>query len=565
MRTSISSFNQTLRTLRRSAIPTLALATAGVLPAAAQVPPLIGGGTNYACTLSAPNGTVQCWGDAAIVASMFGSARTAPATVPGLTNVVAFAGGWVHACALRGDGAVLCWGSNTYGVVGDPSSANQTINTPRPLTSLGVPAIDVWAANYGSFSCAHTAAFDIRCWGRNNSGQLGGGTIGGESATPVVVAGVRDVYTMALGSEHACALIEDGSIRCWGRNREGQLGNGGTTNSATAVTVQGLGGRAIAIAAGFYHTCAVLESGSVRCWGNNEYGELGNGTTTAFGVANPTPVSVSGITDAIAITAGRYFTCAMSANGTVRCWGDARDGQLANGATAGRVTTPFTVPGLPAPAIAVEANAQNPCAVLANGSVYCWGRMFNTSRTTPVAVAGHTIETRLDMVEYRHVSLDYFFMTSRHGEKILLNNLGTIFAPTTNPSFKVHSNPLAAANLKPITRYYFDQIARGNSRGSHFYTLLDAENATLRALNPGNANVPRLPQDEGVDSFAFLPVTEGVGGSCAAGQRPVYRAFRGQTRFPDDPNHRFTTDLALYTSLVNAGWDGEGVRFCVPQ
>jgi hypothetical protein len=557
---------QTLRRVQRSALAALALAVVGVtLPVHAQVPPLLGGGTNYACTLSAPGGSVQCWGDAAIIAGMFGSARTAPATVPGVTNVVAFAGGWVHACALRNDGAVFCWGDNTYGVVGDPNTSLRAINTPRQLTSLGVPAIDVYTANYGSFSCAHTAAFDVRCWGRNNAGQLGGGTIGGESANPVTVRGLEGVYSLALGGEHACALLEDGSVRCWGRNREGQLGNGGTTNAAAPVAVQGLGGRAVAIAGGFQHTCAVLESGSVRCWGNNEYGELGNGTTTAFGVANPASVSVADISDAVAITAGRYFTCALSANGTVRCWGDAAGGQLANGATSGRVTTPVVVSGLPAPAIALEANARNPCAVLANGTVYCWGRMFSTNRTTPVAVAGHTIETRLDMVEYRHVSLDYFFMTSRHGEKILLNNLGTVFALTANPVFKVHASPLAAANLRPITRYYFDQIARGNTRGSHFYTLLEAENAALRALNPTNANVPRLPQDEGIDSFAFLPAVEGVGGSCAAGQRPVYRAFRGQARFPDDPNHRFTVDFVLYTSLVTAGWDGEGVRFCVPN
>ena len=104
-----------------------------------------------------------------------------------------------------------------------------------------------------------------------------------------------------------------------------------------------------------------------------------------------------------------------------------------------------------------------------------------------------------------------------------------------------------------------------NSRGLHFYTLIQKEKDLLASLNPGNRQVPRLPFDEGVDSYAFAPVVEGVGGSCAAGLTPVYRIFRGPAQFPDNPNHRFTTDTAIYNSFVALGWDGEGVKFCVPN
>jgi hypothetical protein len=95
--------------------------------------------------------------------------------------------------------------------------------------------------------------------------------------------------------------------------------------------------------------------------------------------------------------------------------------------------------------------------------------------------------------------------------------------------------------------------------------LVDSEKIALATLNPNNQASPRLPYYEGIDSYAFLPVIEGIGGSCAAGQVPVYRAFRGQTRFPDDPNHRFTTSLTLYNQLVALGWDGEGVKLCAPN
>lgn len=115
-----------------------------------------------------------------------------------------------------------------------------------------------------------------------------------------------------------------------------------------------------------------------------------------------------------------------------------------------------------------------------------------------------------------------------------------------------------------ISRYYFDQVARGGARGSHFYTLVQAEKAALNALNPTNRTSPQLPYNEGIDSFAFAPAVEGVGGSCAVGQIPVHRLFRGNVKFPDDPNHRFTTSLAIYNQFVGLGWDGEGVKFCVP-
>lgn len=176
---------------------------------------------------------------------------------------------------------------------------------------------------------------------------------------------------------------------------------------------------------------------------------------------------------------------------------------------------------------------------------------------TGVAPAESNLRT---MVEYVYVPLNYFFVTSRDEDKAALDAIAGF--QRTGLSFAVHATQ--TGNAQAISRFYFDKIAVFGSRGSHFYTLLDGDKKALAALNPSNAQTPRLPYNEGIDSWAFLPVVFGVGGSCAIGQLPIYRMFRGGTRFPDDPNHRFTSDVAIYNAFVAQGWDGEGVNFCVP-
>jgi Abnormal spindle-like microcephaly-assoc'd, ASPM-SPD-2-Hydin len=167
--------------------------------------------------------------------------------------------------------------------------------------------------------------------------------------------------------------------------------------------------------------------------------------------------------------------------------------------------------------------------------------------------------TRL-AVEYRIAAFDYYFITSRVAEQTLLDGVAAF--RRTGASFPVYTTQVAGA--QGITRYYFDKVAQQGSRGSHFYTLLDAEKQALQSLNPTNAQAPRLPFDEGIDSYAVLPVVEGRGGSCAAGLQPVFRVFRGNQRFPDDPNHRFTIERATAEQFTALGWDDEGVKFCVP-
>lgn len=190
-----------------------------------------------------------------------------------------------------------------------------------------------------------------------------------------------------------------------------------------------------------------------------------------------------------------------------------------------------------------------------------------TSGTATVALAGNGIGAssgtplKREMIEYRFAALDYYFITSRDTDKTTLD-ANTSWA-RTGEKFFVYATPVTG--MLGVNRFYFDKVALNATRGSHFYTLLASDITMLAALNPAKAATPGLPQNEGVDSYAFLPLVPGVGGSCASGLLPVYRLFRGATRFPDDPNHRFTVSVATYNSFVALGWDGEGVSFCVPS
>jgi Abnormal spindle-like microcephaly-assoc'd, ASPM-SPD-2-Hydin len=188
------------------------------------------------------------------------------------------------------------------------------------------------------------------------------------------------------------------------------------------------------------------------------------------------------------------------------------------------------------------------------------GTSAATVALSGTGTVGSSITTKT-MVEYLYAPLNYFFITSRDSDKELLDKVPDF--QRTGLSFPVYAAEVVGS--KGISRFYFDKVAVRGTRGSHFYSLLDSDKAALAALNPTNAQTPGLPFNEGIDSWAFLPVVSGPGGSCASGLTPVYRLFRNNTRFPDDPNHRFTTSLTIYNAFVAQGWDGEGVNFCVPS
>ena len=271
--------------------------------------------------------------------------------------------------------------------------AGAVTNLPRPVAVAGAaprPIAPIIAAG-GDHVCVVASTEDVWCWGRSLYGQVGNGVFANISS-PVQV-NISDVTAIATGGAHTCAVVDAGAVECWGFNNDGQLGNGNTSNSAVPVPVTGLTG-AVSVATGDVHSCALLGDGSVKCWGSNIYGQLGDGTKTN----RSTPVTVNGITTAIAIgiSGAVGHTCALLANHTVRCWGSNSNGQLGNGTHADS-TSPVTVNGITT-AVGITAGWKQSCAVLANGTVQCWGRNDSgqlgdgttTDRPTPVLVQNLT-------------------------------------------------------------------------------------------------------------------------------------------------------------------------------
>ena len=168
----------------------------------------------------------------------------------------------------------------------------------------------------------------VKCWGDNGNGQLGNGNII-NSLVPVDVTGLGSgVTAISAGDGHSCALTSGGAVKCWGYNGDGQLGNGSTVNSSVPVDVTGLGSGVTAISAGSLQSCALTSGGAIKCWGSNVRGQLGNGSTTNSLV----PVDARGLGSGVtAISTGERYSCALNSGGAMKCWGTNEYGQLGIG------------------------------------------------------------------------------------------------------------------------------------------------------------------------------------------------------------------------------------------
>jgi len=286
-------------------------------------------GKFHTCAKRSDN-TVQCWG--ANTNGQLGNETTnstsTPVMVSGMTAASLSAGG-SHTCALLNDinKTVQCWGANGSGQLGD------TTQIPRSSPVSVSNILDVTAISAGgSHTCALLVDKTVKCWGNNAKGQLGDGTMTGRTA-PVAVLSVTDVIGISTGESHTCAVLSSaagGAVKCWGDNTSGQLGNGNNTtpNPPAIITVSNIS--ALLITTGENYSCAVLSNNTMKCWGQNLSAQLGD-ETISNSKNLPVVVGVSGtpsITTAMTVTAGEAHTCSLLSSNAVKCWGNASYGQI---------------------------------------------------------------------------------------------------------------------------------------------------------------------------------------------------------------------------------------------
>ncbi|KAJ1486773.1 regulator of chromosome condensation 1/beta-lactamase-inhibitor protein II, partial [Baffinella frigidus] len=325
-------------------------------------------------------------------------------------SAVAVSAAYQHTCALLDDASVKCWGSNWNDELGQGDTTDrggapngECMGDSLPAVDLGADRTAVAISTGSAISCALLDDATVKCWGGNWMGQLGRGDTsargpGGEylgDNCPVVDFGgnrTRTAVAISAGNSHTCALLDDASVKCWGWNGDGRLGQGDTENRGDDpnemgdnlhAVLLGAGRTAVAVSAGNSHTCALLDDATVKCWGHNGQGQLGQGDTENRGdepnaeMGDNLPVVLLGAgRTAVAVSAGSLHTCALLDDATVKCWGGNWMGQLGQGDTTNRGdgpnemadTLPAVLLGAGRTAVAVNAGEGTTCALLVSRS-----------------------------------------------------------------------------------------------------------------------------------------------------------------------------------------------------
>ena len=247
----------------------------------------------------------------------------------GRTAVAVRAGQW-HTCAILDNGDLKCWGQDTYGQLGDGGTNADTDAPSTTAIDLGTGRTAVAVSGGWHHTCAILDNGDLKCWGRDNHGQLGNGATpysdqSSPPSTAIDLGSGRTAVAVSAGYGHTCAVLDNGDLKCWGRNYHGQLGDGGNTNtnapSSTGVNL-GTGRTAVAVSTGYGHTCALLDNGDLKCWGQDLYGALGDGgISTNTNAPSSTAIDVGSGRTSVAFVAGNYHTCAILDNGDAEMLG----------------------------------------------------------------------------------------------------------------------------------------------------------------------------------------------------------------------------------------------------
>lgn len=363
---------------------------------------------------------MKCWGyNNGNIGDGTTNDATTPQDVIGLTGVTAVSTGQT-VCATTALGGLRCWGaSHVNGSLNESVLANELPD----IFASGV----VMASVGGGSACAVLTGGELKCWGRNLRGQLGDGTTN-DSLTPISVTGLTSgVTSVSVGDVHACALLDSGAVKCWGEGGSGQLGNGSSSSASTPTQVQGLTSGVVAISSGMDFSCALLDDGSVKCWGRGLEGQIGD----AFNNFVLVPTQVSGLSGGVvAISAGDTHACALLASGSVKCWGDNTGGALGDG-TTNSANEPVDVSGLDAPVKAVATGSNLTCVLVDINDVRCFGVNYygelgngtTEGSSVPVRVVGLAPEQRPGGGSNRDIDLDHYLNRGEAESGALPNTL----------------------------------------------------------------------------------------------------------------------------------------------
>ncbi len=405
------------------------------------------------------SGSINCWGANANGQLSNGSTiqRNFPDTAVGLpAKSGVMTTGSRHTCsadiASATLGEVRCAGANVQGELGDNSTADRS--TAVHVAGLDQASLEMSGGNH------HTCAIGydrlVRCWGANNSGQLGDGTTAQRNATVVVSGVTADAIAtkIAAGGEHTCILTSDSQVKCWGRNAEGQLGDGTTTQRNAATAVGGISAYVKAIATGGSHTCALSDTGSVKCWGLNSSGQLGDNTT----VQRNMPVDVLGLSsNVVAISAGANHTCAVISDGSAKCWGRNAEGQLGDNTLTNRLT-PTLVFGIGSRSMLTSSanpvtESQNVTytmtvtGIMPTGTVAFKANGLPIASCTTVALTNGaaTCTTSFPTLDYRHITAIY------SGDGLNSRSVGALSGgqQITAPNFNVAPSVIGGGVIIP--------------------------------------------------------------------------------------------------------------------
>ena len=300
-----------------------------------------------------------------------GDEFTGPPAPDGAIQFAAVTAGYFHSCGLTLAGRAYCWGGNTWGTLGDGSRTASN----RPVAVAGGLRYTMIESGAGH-TCGVTESGKVYCWGLNDEGHVGADWVSRGIEEPHVLPGNQFWVRVSAGHDHSCALTNDGVAWCWGDNVSGHLGSGGDFARSFEPVRVASSETFTTVVAGYYQSCALTESGQMYCWGRNDQGQIGDGSNdNRF-----TPVPVAGGLTFRALGGGDAFMCGITTGGATWCWGSNRNGELGDSSLPNQAS-PVEVEGVPelrkiygaGGAFTLPSAPAYACGLTSNGEAWCWG------------------------------------------------------------------------------------------------------------------------------------------------------------------------------------------------